>query len=134
IIVTNRHVVQGWNKCSFNLISRAADGSPDLDNHIPIEISPFENAYIPHPNVDLAIIPLAPILSDLAKKNPLPFFIGLDPSLIPTEEELKELTPLEQILTVGFPGRIWDEVHNLPVFHMGYTATPSYVDFKGNKE
>src|SRR5262249_27695983 len=63
-----------------------------------------------------------------------PFVVALDPTLIPTEAELQELTPVEQVLTVGYPGGHWDDVHNLPIFHRGYTSTPPYIDFRGNKE
>jgi hypothetical protein len=105
-----------------------------MDNHIPVEISPFQNAYIVHPDADLAIIPVAEILNDINKKIVRPFLIELDQKLIPAQSELKDLTPLEQILTVGFPGQIWDDVHNLPVFHVGYTSTAPYIDFRGRKE
>lgn len=54
-IVTNRHVVNGLNKCNFSLASRLADGSPDLDKHILVEISDLPNKFISHPSVDLVI-------------------------------------------------------------------------------
>ena len=134
VIVTNRHVVEGWDKCSFTLTSRSPDGTPDLEHHIPVEITDFQKGYAVHPSVDLVVIPIAKILNDLAAKTPAPFTIGLDQSLIPTDDELKALTPVEQVLTVGFPGQLWDDVHNLPVFHRGYTSTAPYIEFKGKKE
>jgi hypothetical protein len=70
----------------------------------------------------------------LQKASRQPFIVTLDKSLIPTDQEFEDLTPLEQVLTVGFPGQVWDDVHNLPIFHRGYTATAAYIDFKGKKE
>lgn len=134
VIVTNKHVVEGWDTCSFKLASRAADGSPDIINHIPITISDLQKVYIPHPSVDLVVIPISRILNDLANHGHQVFTIALEPSLILTDAELKQLMPVEQILTVGYPGQLWDDVHNLPVFHRGYTSTAPYIDFKGNKE
>jgi hypothetical protein len=134
VIVTNRHVVEGSDHCTFNLAGRLADGSPDLKNHIPIQIPQFQTAWIAHPNVDLVIIPIGQILNELLQSGRAPYFIALDPSLIPTDDELKSLLPVEQILTVGFPGLLWDDVHNLPIFHRGYTASAPYIDFKGKKE
>jgi hypothetical protein len=134
VIITNRHVVQDWNKCSFALLSRSADGAPNLENHIPIELPEFQSKFFTHPSVDLAIIPIAEILNDLSRRKQSPFYSVFDQSLIPSEDELKELLPLEEILTIGFPGLLWDDVHNLPLFHRGYTATAPYVDFKGKKE
>jgi len=131
VLVTNKHVVLDMKKCQLSFSSVDDDGMPNLENHIPISIDEFEKAWIPHPSVDLAIIPLANILKNLKAK---PFLAWLNQSLIPTDEQLANLTPVEQVLTVGFPGAIWDDVHNLPIFHRGYTATPPYIPFKGEKE
>ena len=57
VIVTNQHVIDGWDKCSFSLASRASDGSPDLDHHVPIEIPDLKSKMVLHPSADLAIIP-----------------------------------------------------------------------------
>jgi hypothetical protein len=134
VIVTNRHVVEGSDQCTFNLVGRLADGSPDLKNHIPVQLPQFQTVWTPHPDVDLVIIPIGQILNELRQHGRAPYVIALDPSLIPTDDELKSLMPVEQILTVGFPGQLWDDVHNLPVFHRGFTATAPYIDFKGKRE
>jgi hypothetical protein len=131
VLVTNKHVVDDMKNCSFSLAARLNGGKPDLLTHIPVSIDQFEGVWIPHPSVDLAIIPVQPFLEKLNSK---PFIISLDPSLIPTDEELRELMPVEQVMTVGFPGALWDDAHNLPIFHRGYTATAPYIDFKGRKE
>jgi hypothetical protein len=130
-IVTNRHVVEGMKECHFSFAAMASDGTPDLNNHFPIKIGEFDTAWIPHPSADLAIIPVGKILSELNTKL---FVIALDQSLILADDELKALTPVEQVLTVGYPGALWDDVHNLPIFHRGYTATAPYIEFKGQKE
>jgi hypothetical protein len=133
-IVTNRHVVDGMKHCALTFAGTLADGNPDLVNHVPITMTEFERLWMAHPSADLAIIPVGAILNGLVQNGTRPFLVGLDQSLIPTDSELKELTPVEQVLTVGFPGQVWDDVHNLPVFHRGYTATAPYIDFKGKKE
>ena len=134
VIITNRHVVEGWDQCTFAFAGSLADGSPDLKNHIPIQINNFKTGWIPHSDADLVIIPIGQILNDLKQQGKAPFTIALEPNLIPTDDELKSLMPVEQILTVGFPGQLWDDVHNLPVFHRGFTSTAPYIDFKGKKE
>jgi hypothetical protein len=135
VIVTNRHVVESiGDQCAFTFTGRLGDGGPDLVNHVPIQITQFKQAWIPHPDVDLVIVPVGGALNQLQGQGRLPYFITLEPSLIPTDAELKQLLPVEQILTVGYPGLIWDDVHNLPVFHRGYTSTAPYIDFKGRKE
>jgi hypothetical protein len=136
VIVTNKHVIEHWNKCSFSFHGRLPNGSPDLKNHIPVELSPFaqNSSWFAHPTVDLAIIPIGGLLTALGQQGRAPFYISMEQSLILTNDAIADLLPLEQILTVGYPGRLWDDVHNLPVAHRGYTATAPYIDFKGNKE
>jgi hypothetical protein len=134
VIVTNHHVVDGMPECSLNLASQLSDGSPDYTQSIAVTIDNFQNAWFQLPGVDLVIIPIQPKLNELAKAGKKPFTISLDQNLIPTDAELKDLTPVEQILTVGYPGQVWDSVHNLPVFHRGYTSTAPYIDFQGRKE
>jgi hypothetical protein len=135
VIVTNRHVVESLgDSCSFKLARRKADGSPDLDNHLSVVLDDFKHNFIPHPDVDLAIIPLGPLLKKWESQNAVPYFVLFENNLIPTTDELNSLTAIEQVLTVGFPGQLWDDVHNLPVFHRGYTATAPYISFKGKDE
>jgi hypothetical protein len=135
VVVTNRHVVEALgDECVFSLTSKMPDGSPDLQNHVQIEVTDFKHSWIPHPDVDLAMFPIAKALDEIGRKGHPAFAVTLNESLIPTEDQFKALLPVEQILTVGFPGGLWDNVHNLPVFHRGYTATAPYINFQGRRE
>ena len=55
-----------------------------------------------HPDlkVDLAIMPLLPILDQI--KHLRQFFISLDKNLVLSDEKLKELSPFENVLIVGY--------------------------------
>ena len=129
-IITNQHVVQGWKTCSFSLASRNSDGTPNPNSHVDVVVPNFQNVWLPHPSADLAIIPIAPTLTSLEQAPNKHAYVNLNQSLIPTKAEFEDLTAIEQVLTVGFPGQVWDDVHNLPVFHRGYTSTAPYIDFK----
>ena len=67
-------------------------------------------------------------------KGEKPFIVSIDPTLIPTDQELNELNSLEDVLVVGYPNGIIDNSHNIPVFRRGITATPVYIDFNNNRE
>src|SRR5690606_32118899 len=60
--------------------------------------------------------------------------IPLDKSLIMSDEELDQLTALEDIIMIGYPNGIWDSVNNLPIMRRGITATHPKMDFNGKPE
>jgi hypothetical protein len=136
VLVTNKHVIKDAAKGFLRLTRKKSDGSPDFGNIIPIEVGQFKDAWIPHPDprVDLAILPCAPMLDQLAKQGTPAFYIATDPGVIPTDEAMRDLTPLEDVLIVGYPDGISDVVNNVPIFRRGITATPPYLDFEGRKE
>lgn len=45
---------------------------------------------------------------------------------------LEELSAVEDVLMVGYPIGLWDEINNLPLIRRGITATHPAVDFCGN--
>jgi hypothetical protein len=115
VIVTNKHVVKGAKQGTSILTSVKADGTPDLKNHIPVGVDNFEQQWLlhPDPNIDLAIMPIAPLVNQAAKQGLKPFFKTFNKGLIPTEDQLKELTAVEDILMFGYLNGIWDGVVNL---------------------
>lgn len=135
-IVTNKHVVKGMIKGAIIFSSRNDDGTPNDKTHIPIYLDNFDKMWIMHPvpSVDLAIMPIQPLLNELSKKKLNPFFISLDKSIIPSDIQLKELSAVEDILMVGYPVGLWDEVNNYPLFRKGITASYLANDYNGKEE
>lgn len=135
-IVTNNHVVAGASVGKF-LISRAnEDKTPNLTKHESFTFDSFESMWVRHPdkNIDLCAMPIAPILT-AARDNKLElFYRSIDESLIPTAEDYAEFNPVEDIVMVGYPNGLWDEVHNLPIFRRGITATNCKLDWNGKPE
>ena len=58
--------------------------------------------HIQTPTIDLAIMPIAPLINEAISKGFTPFFRTLNKSLIPTDEQLKGLTTVEDIVMVGY--------------------------------
>jgi hypothetical protein len=136
VVITNKHVIKSATTGKFVLTLAKPNGEPDFAQHYPIEINDFAKHWIGHPDptVDLAAFPCAGIFDRLEKQRRKAFWTGLDQSLIPTPDQLKELTPVEELLIVGYPVGIWDATNNAPVFRRGITATAPYLDFLGKKE
>lgn len=136
VMVSNKHVIKGAISGSFELTMTKADETPDLANHLPVQITDFEKGWIKHPDdaVDLAIFPCGHILESLANQGRKVFWTGFDQTLIPTEDAILTLTPVEELLIVGYPIGIWDTQNNVPVFRRGITATAPYLNFSGKQE
>lgn len=136
VIITNKHVINGANEGAFLLTSANSDGNPNNNNHIPVTLNNFEKRWIPHPdtNIDLTLMPLAPLLNEASHKGFKPFMINISGNLIPTDEQLKELTAVEDILMVGYPIGLWDEKNNYPLFRKGITSTHPTNDYNGRSE
>ena len=134
VIITNRHVIEGADIIHFRMTKMGSDGLPSIGNTIAFRIDNLQSRVMFHPHADLAAIIIGDVLSQSTQQGNRPFFISLDQSLIPTDDDLKKLVPLESVLTIGYPGQLWDDLNNLPLFHRGSTATAPYIDFRGKKE
>ena len=136
VIVTNKHVVAGSTNGRFLLTLQSADGGPDIGAYKSFQLDGFQQRWVPHPdsNVDLCVMPIAPLLRDALATNTKFFFATLDKSLIPTSEEIGDMLGLENVMMVGYPNGLWDKTNNLPIFRKGVIATDYKRDWNGRKE
>ena len=80
--------------------------------------------------VDVAALPLAPIVKHLSEKGDTPFYKTIQTNIIPGQDALENLDAVEEIVFVGYPSGIYDRVNNLPITRRGSTATPISVDYE----
>ena len=134
-IVTNKHVIAGAVSGKFSLTLRGVDG-PLVGQHITIELDQFEKRWIPHPDaqVDICVMPIAPLLEEAAAEDKVFFFTLLDESLLPTQSDLDDLSVLEDVLMIGYPNGIWDATNNMPILRRGITATHPNLNYEGRTE
>jgi hypothetical protein len=126
-------MVKGAKTCTFTLTKRADDGSPQMGSHEKIQLHNFESLWIGHPedDVDLAVIPLAPLLRAAEQRGTKLFYISLNDSILPTTETYDSLGGIEDITMIGYPNGIWDEKNNMPIVRRGITATNPKLDWIG---
>ncbi len=133
-IVTNKHVISGSTAGRFHI---HLSPSPDMvpTSHTRFDLSNFEKAWIMHPDseVDLCVMPIAPLVKWSASKGQNLFFIPLGDDLLLTPEIANDLTAIEDVVMIGYPNGIWDNVNNMPVFRRGITATHPNMDYRGRK-
>ena len=136
VIVTNKHVVSGAKKGRFLLTLQGPDGLPMVGKCHGYELDAFEGRWLPHPDpdVDLCVMPIAPLMQEAQKTGTQFFFIPMDKTLIPTAEEIDDMVGLESITMVGYPNGLWDRANNLPIFRRGVLATDYKRDWNGKKE
>jgi hypothetical protein len=136
VLITNKHVIAGAVEGRFLLHTADPSGGPLPGATINVQLDSFEHRWIVHPNkeVDLCIMPVAPLFFEANKQAKQIFHVPLDPALIPTLEEMRELTALEDIIMIGYPIGIWDSKNNMPVVRRGITATHAGTDYEGRQE
>ena len=132
VIVTNKHVIKDaiTGVLTFSIV----DESRDIveSEKYTITITDFEKGWIlhPNPNIDLCILPMAPLFMEAQKNNKRLACATLIKENIITETEEKELSKMEDITIVGYPDGIWDSYNNLPILRKGVTATPIQYNFE----
>lgn len=134
VVVTCRHVVGAatWGRFKVHLASPADPRAPSDKSHL-VELDNFATRWVPHPNpkIDLCAMPLAPLLAATEEQGLHPFYIQLDENLLPSADELDQLQAVENVLMVGYPTGLWDEVNNFPLFRRGITASHPAIDYQG---
>jgi Trypsin-like peptidase domain len=134
-IVTNRHVIENSLTGEFSL-TQGENNEPVLSRGIKIKFDKFFEKWLLHPDpkVDLAMMPLKPVVTECRRKGKLPFYTRIQSDTIPDVAEWKDFIPIEDILMVGYPYGLWDETNNLPFFMKGITSTHPGIDYRGNNE
>ena len=62
------------------------------------------------------------------------YYHAIDSRLAPDAATLHALDALEEVLFVGYPSGVWDQVNLMPIMRRGTTATPMVLDFEGRPE
>jgi len=129
VIVTNLHVIKGFVRgvLKFNL---KLNNEPDYGDIVTVNLSNFELLWIKHPTEDLAILPLAPIMSAVFQKYKKEIYIkAFSDSDIVTKQKENIFTAIEEVLMVGYPKGFSDSINNLPIVRKGITATPLFLNY-----
>jgi len=132
-IVSSRQLSQNASEGRISFTKKLGD-KPDIGNRFDLTISDFERAWTAHPdpNVDLAVMPLVPILDYLFNDGVEIFFTTISSESTLDEERLSSREALEDILLYSYAEDWYDQDKHLPVMCSGTTATPVYLDYKGS--
>lgn len=134
-IVTNRHLVDGVRRGGL-VFTQKQNGQPVFGQRFQLNIEDFPHAWFMHPDpqVDLAIIPMRPLEQAARDQGVELYYHVIDSRLAPDAATTRALDALEEVLFVGYPSGVWDQVNLMPILRRGTTATPMALDFEGRPE
>ncbi|HVT12582.1 MAG TPA: serine protease [Fimbriimonadaceae bacterium] len=137
LLVTCKHVVAGANEFTLHLTAQKPDdgsGEPilDLGTRVELRLGEGESLWFPHPDpdVDIAVLPMVPILNLIGDHGIDCYTTSLPTSMIPSGPHLQMIDVREPVVFVGYPYGYMDERHSLPLIRTGYTA--SHIDLHYN--
>jgi hypothetical protein len=136
-LVTNKHVIDGMKSGSFYFILEDDKGKPLLGRGYKLDVAQdFEKEWFgnPNPQIDVAVCPLQQLFEKYKPADKKPYIATIPPYIFPSEEMLKELDALEEIVFVGYPKGLWDTANLLPIIRKGITASPVCLDFQGQPQ
>ena len=134
-LVTNKHVVLGYTSTTirFTVMENGRPSDKFIDYTLTSEDA---NQWIPHPDnyVDLCALPIAPIIRKLEAEGTKVFTMPLTTSMVADEKYLESVTQLDDVVMIGYPDGLWDEVNNQPIFRKGVFATRPNKNYNGHRE
>ena len=138
VVITNRHVIEGTQngRIVFHLTSSDSSKVSPSPESKGILFKNWEPRWFMHPNadIDLTCMPLGDVSVQMDESGFKRFEVSFGPHHIPTEESISTFQSIEDVLMVGYPIGLWDEVHNLPLIRRGVTAPDPKIDFNGRSE
>jgi hypothetical protein len=127
LLITNYHVVAGAKRALIELVER--DGEKPKETRIRAEMGGDLVLKFVDSKLDLAAVPLGPLLNQLESSQKPVFFRSFGPELIPTPEALNDLAAMEEVVFIGYPSGLRDQKSGMPIIRRGITASPLWNDF-----
>lgn len=133
-IVTNRHVIEDGEYGSFYLNRKGDNNECIFGDMAEIKFKKEEWIHHPDSSIDLSILPLNPLLKENKLNEKELFIRHMYASLLPKEPQWNKFSPMEDIITIGFPNGFWYEQNNIPIVRKGITATHPKLNYKGKEQ
>jgi hypothetical protein len=133
-VVSNKHVVQDAKRGTMLFTLREGD-QPKLGERFTVTLEDFSGNWFGHPDVDIdiAVMPLIPLLMGIKESGKQVYFKAITEDLIPSQASMQDLDAIEQVVFVGYPNAMFDTVNLTPIARVGITATPIALDYGGSQ-
>ena len=135
-IVTNKHVVNGYDNAEIVLCQANTEGAADDENHVTIKVPIDASHCVFHPDsqVDICFVFINDAIEMAESKSMSVFYrcIGMDMTLL--EKDIDSITSIEDVIMIGYPSGIMDQYNNKPVVRKGITATSIKLRYDGKPD
>ena len=127
VIITNKHVVNNNQKENVKFYLHLKNGNAPDNEALSIS---FNTDWHFHQNQDLCFCFVNPLFEQIKTlKQKEIFYTSITENLIWEDKKLVDLNAIEEVIMVGYPGGLWDQGNNLPLFRRGITASHPAIDF-----
>lgn len=127
VIITNKHVVNYKEDETVEFHLHLQDNLGESNSSISIHMKAH---WYFHSKKDLCFTFVNPVFEQVKRiSGKEVFYRANDMRILATEDKLKELSAIEELVMVGYPIGLSDKRHNYPIFRKGYTAAHPAVDF-----
>jgi len=135
-IVTTKHVIDKAITITFIFLEADGSGFPLYEQQQKVTINRKELLIIYHPetNVDLAIIPINPLLDYFQKRKINISYHAMDETVIPNDSIMQTLNPIEDLTMMAHPVGLNAELKGKPIVVKGITATPLFLNYDHQQE
>jgi len=137
VLVTNKHVINGCDRIDAMChLQSASDANAPSGKFVPVSMT-FDPAGIfehPDPTVDLCVFGFTEAMQDARRAGTPLFLRTVNASNVPDDAGWADFDAIEDVLMVGCPNGIYDQVNNLPIVRRGITATSMGKDYNGKAE
>jgi len=134
LLVTNKHVVRGSTEIIVNCHLAGPDGASGQFAECTLKIEPNAIINHPSPSVDLCAMFFGPMLNTAQQSGRALFIRAVGKSEIPDDDDWQYFDAIEDVLMIGCPNGISDEVNNFPIVRSGITASSISRKYNGKNE
>lgn len=137
LLITNKHVIDGMEECSFTMVGADCEGNPTTQR-IVIDVifnqNPCVWCFHPEKDVDLCTLLVNPYIEKFRTAGINLLYSAFDNSTLPNDVDLNEYDIVEDIFMIGYPNGLYDIKNNKPLIRKGITSTHLKDNYNGNQE
>lgn len=132
-LVSNKHVLSYARELTIRMVRGDGTSVPVVGSPSEITLADADQSVVGHADeaVDVAVMPLSPVLHSLSDQGTPAFFRAVTPEMCLTRAQERELDSIEEVLFVGYPNALFDPQNFTPIARRGTTATPIRLDYRG---